>query len=33
MSGGLVQLVATGAQDTWLTGKPEISFFRSNYKR
>jgi hypothetical protein len=33
MSGGIVQLVATGAQDTWLTGKPEISFFRSNYKR
>ena len=33
MSGGIVQLVATGAQDTWLSGKPEISFFRSNYKR
>lgn len=33
MSGGIVQLVATGAQDAWLTGKPEISFFRSNYKR
>ena len=33
MSGGIVQLVATGAQDTWLTGKPEVSFFRSNYKR
>jgi ACT domain-containing protein len=33
MSGGVVQLVATGAQDAWLTGKPEISFFRSNYKR
>ena len=33
MSGGIVQLVATGAQDTWLTGQPEVSFFRSNYKR
>ena len=33
MSGGIVQLVATGPQDAWLTGKPEISFFRSNYKR
>jgi hypothetical protein len=33
MSGGIVQLVATGAQDTWLTGKPEVSFYRSSYKR
>ena len=33
MSGGIVQLVATGAQDSWLSGKPDISFFRSNYKR
>jgi len=33
MSGGVVQLVAVGPQDTWLTGKPEISFYRSNYKR
>lgn len=33
MSGGVVQLVAIGPQDTWLTGKPEISFYRSNYKR
>jgi hypothetical protein len=33
MSGGIAQLVATGAQDAWLSGKPEISFFRSNYKR
>jgi Major capsid protein N-terminus/Large eukaryotic DNA virus major capsid protein len=33
MSGGVVQLVATGPQDAWLTGKPEVSFFRSNYKR
>ena len=33
MSGGVVQLVATGPQDAWLTGKPEVSFFRSNYRR
>ena len=33
MSGGVVQLVAVGAQDAWLTGKPEVSFYRSNYKR
>ena len=33
MSGGIVQLVATGAQDAWLSGKPEVSFFRSNYRR
>jgi hypothetical protein len=33
MSGGLIQLVATGAQDVYLTSKPEVSFFRSGYKR
>ena len=33
MSGGIVQLVATGVQDVHLTGNPEISFFRSNYRR
>jgi Major capsid protein N-terminus/Large eukaryotic DNA virus major capsid protein len=33
MSGGIVQLVATGVQDEWLTGKPEVSFFRTQYKR
>ncbi len=33
MSGGIVQLVATGIQDVHLTGNPEISFFRSNYRR
>lgn len=33
MSGGIVQLVATGAQDEWISGKPEVSFFRSNYRR
>ena len=33
MSGGIVQLVSIGAQETWLSGKPEVSFYRSNYKR
>jgi hypothetical protein len=33
MSGGVVQLVAVGPQDAWLSGKPEVSFYRSNYKR
>jgi len=33
MSGGVVQLVATGIQDVHLTGNPEVSFFRSNFKR
>ena len=33
MSGGISQLVAIGAQDAFLTGNPEISFFRSTYKR
>jgi hypothetical protein len=33
MSGGIAQLVAVGAQDVHLVGSPEISFFRSTYKR
>lgn len=33
MSGGITALVATGAQDVHLVGDPEVSFFRSNYKR
>lgn len=33
MSGGIAQLVAIGAQDVHIVGKPEVSFFRSNYKR
>ena len=33
MSGALVDLVAKGVQDAYLTGKPEVSFFRSTYKR
>lgn len=33
MSGGIVQLIAVGKQDTHLMGDPEISFFRSAYRR
>jgi hypothetical protein len=33
MSGALVDLVAKGVQDAYLTGTPEVSFFRQNYKR
>lgn len=33
MSGGVTQLLAVGAQDVYLTNDPEVSFFRSNYKR
>ena len=33
MSGGIAALVATGAQDVHIVGDPQISFFRSNYKR
>ena len=33
MSGGISQLIAVGAQDVHLTGNPEVSFFRSVYKR
>ncbi len=33
MGGGLMQLVAYGAQDVYLTGNPEITFFKSVYKR
>jgi len=33
MSGALVDLVAKGVQDAYLTGRPEVSFFRQNYKR
>ena len=33
MSGGIAQLVAIGAQDAHIVGQPEVSFFRSNYKR
>lgn len=33
MSGGIAQLVAVGAQDAHIVGNPEVSFFRSTYKR
>ena len=31
--GGLLQLVAYGAQDVYLTGSPTVTFFQSTYKR
>jgi hypothetical protein len=31
--GGLLQLVAYGAADAYLTGKPQITFFKSLYRR
>ena len=33
MSGGLMQLVAYGAQDIYLTGNPQITFWKVAYKR
>jgi len=33
MPGGLIQLVAVGAQDTHISGNPNMSFFKSKYKR
>jgi len=33
MSGGITQLVAIGAQDAHLVGNPEVSFFRTAYRR
>ena len=33
MSGGIVQLIAVGQQDTHIVGSPEISFFQSSYRR
>ena len=33
MSGGITQLVAIGAQDAHIVGNPEVSFFRSTYRR
>lgn len=33
MSGALVDLVAKGVQDAYLTGNPEVSFFRQKYSR
>ncbi len=33
MAGGLMQLVAYGAQDVFLTGSPKVTFFQAVYKR
>jgi len=33
MGGGLMQLVAYGSQDIYLTGQPQITFFKSVYRR
>lgn len=33
MSGGIMQLVAYGAQDMYLTGQPQITFFKMIYRR
>ena len=33
MGGGLMQLVAIGAQDVFLTGNPQITFFKTVYRR
>jgi hypothetical protein len=33
MGGGLMQLVAYGAQDIYLSGKPQITFFKTVYRR
>jgi hypothetical protein len=33
MAGGLLQIVAYGAQDLYLTGNPQITFFKTVYRR
>ena len=33
MPGGLIQLIAIGEQDTYLTKQPEITFFKTVYRR
>lgn len=33
MSGAVVQLAAKGVQDAFITGDPEVSFFRQSFKR
>ncbi len=33
MGGGLLQLVANGVQDTYITGNPQITFFKIVYRR
>jgi len=32
MGGGLMQLVAYGSQDIYLTGNPQITFFKVVYR-
>lgn len=33
MSGALIDLVSKGVQDAYITGSPQVSFFRQNFKR
>ena len=33
MAGGILQLVAVGIQDNFLTGTPEATFFKLRYSR
>jgi hypothetical protein len=33
MSAALIELVSVGAQDVYITGDPQVSFLRQNYKR
>ena len=33
MAGGLLQIVSQGSQDLFLTGNPEITFFKTVYRR
>ena len=33
MGGGLIQLVAVGIQDIYLIGNPQITFFKTVYKK
>ena len=33
MSAALIDLVSVGVQDAYITGEPQVSFFRQNFKR
>ena len=33
MAGGLIQIATYGAQDIFLTGTPQITFFKTIYRR
>lgn len=33
MAGAIIELVSKGVQDSYITGNPEVSFFRQKYKR